>query len=153
MPIFFSGSLFLQPPAAFQACLLAEVRVPGSLSPGRRQHRSHTTLVAPAAALAVTFPFITTVRETHCTAFKGNFTSVCTNIYPTCFLPEPALGPEDAVGHRQQGRGSSGEPASSHTKTFGLQRCAVCSRPCFSLMRFHEHLAMEVISGVASQHL
>lgn len=60
-------------------------------------------------------------------AFKGNFTLLCTNIYPTCFLPGPALGPEDAVGHRQQGRGSSGELASSHTKTFGLQGCAVCS--------------------------
>jgi len=59
-------------------------------------------------------------------ACKGNFTLVRTNIYPTCFLPGPAPGPEDAVGHRQQGRGSSGEPAASHTKTFGLQGCAVC---------------------------
>lgn len=35
------------------------------------------------------------------------------------------------MGHRQQGRGSSGEPAPSHTKTFALQGC-VCSG-CSSL--------------------
>lgn len=85
-------------------------------------------------------------------AFKGNFTWVCTNIYPTCFLPGPAPGREDAVGHRRQGRGSRGEPA-SHTKTFGLQGCVVCSAPCFYLMHFYERLVMDLISAVASQCL
>lgn len=150
MPRFLQDRFSCSPQQLSEPATFGEVRVTGSLSRGRWQHRSHTMLAAPAAALAVTFPFITTARETHCAAFKGNFTLVCTNIYPTCFLPGPAPGLEDAVGHRQRGRGSSGEPAASHTESFGLQGCVGCSGPSFSLVRFHTWLATGVIPGVAS---